>query len=359
MKKKERKYRIALILLVSAIVFCILLVALFLAAVTVNIFLSAGIFVDSEGNLTAQSLVTLMGVICLTLGAMLTALISRFFLMPVNRAINQMNRLAAGDFKARLYFGKPLGAHPTFAEISDSFNKMAQELENTEMLRSDFINNFSHEFKTPIVSVAGFAKLLRRGELTQAQRDEYLRIIEEESLRLSSMATNVLTLTKCENQTILTDVTAFNLSEQIRSSILELEGKWSKKEIEFDLDLGELTVEANRALLKNVWINLIDNAVKFSPKKSRVHIHAALLNGTVSVAVVNRGPTIPIEQQSRIFNKFYQADESHASEGNGIGLALAKGAVDLHGGTITVRSLDGVTAFTVRLPQKQSRGGIS
>lgn len=354
MMKKERKYRIALILLVSAIVFCIILVALFLAAVVMNIFMNTGILFDEAGNLTAQSIVTLMALVCLSLGIILTAVISRFFLAPVNRIINQMNRLAAGDFKARLYFGKPIGHHPTFVEISDSFNKMAQELDNTEMLRSDFINNFSHEFKTPIVSVAGFAKLLRRGELTREQHDEYLRIIEEESLRLSSMATNVLTLTKCENQTILTDVTAFNLSEQIRSSILELEGKWSKKEIEFDLDFGELTVEANRALLKNVWINLIDNAVKFSTMKSRVHIHAALLNGTVSVTVVNHGPTIPPEQQSRIFNKFYQADESHASEGNGIGLALAKGVVDLHGGTIAVRSEDGVTAFTVRLPQKQS-----
>lgn len=354
MKKKERKYRIALILLVSAIVFCIILVALFLAAFVANLFMSAGILLDAEGNLRAQSVVTLMTLVCLTLGILLTALASRFFLAPVNRVINQMNRLAAGDFKARLHFGKPIGLHPTFVEISDSFNTMAQELENTEMLRLDFIDNFSHEFKTPIVSIAGFAKLLRRGELTAAQRDEYLRIIEDESLRLSTMATNVLNLTKCENQTILTDVTAFNLSEQIRSCILSLEGKWTKKEIEFDLDFAELSIEANRALLKNVWINLIDNAVKFSPPKSRVHVHAAQEDGTVCVTVANHGADIPADQQRRIFNKFYQADESHASEGNGIGLALAKGVVDLHGGTITVRSQDGVTAFTVRLPQKQS-----
>lgn len=354
MKKKERKYRIALLLLVSAIVFCIILVALLLAAVVTNIFMSAEILLDENGNLTAQSIVTMMALVCLSIGIILTTLISRYFLAPVNRVINQMNRLAAGDFKARLHFGKPIGLHPTFVEISDSFNTMAQELENTEMLRLDFINNFSHEFKTPIVSIAGFAKLLRRGELTATQRDEYLRIIEDESLRLSTMATNVLNLTKCENQTILTDVTAFNLSEQIRSSILSLEGKWTKKEIEFDLDFAELSIEANKALLQNVWINLIDNAVKFSPPKSRVHVRAAQEDGTVCVTVANHGADISVDQQRRIFNKFYQADESHASEGNGIGLALAKGVVDLHGGTITVRSQDGVTAFTVRLPQKQS-----
>lgn len=261
-----------------------------------------------------------------------------------------MNRLADGDFKARVYFGKPINAHPTFVEVSESFNKMAQELENTEMLRSDFINNFSHEFKTPIVSIAGFAKLLRRGNLTEEQRDEYIRIIEEESLRLSAMATNVLNLTKCENQKILTDVTSFNLSEQIRNSILSLEGKWSKKDIEFNLDIDEYNIEANKDLLKNVWINIVDNAIKFSPHGGKVDISANVNDEFISVSVTNIGPEISPQQQKRIFNKFYQADESHSTEGNGIGLALVKGVVDLHGGNVEVVSENGTTTFTVNLP---------
>jgi len=230
---------------------------------------------------------------------------------------------------------------------------MAQELENTEMLRSDFINNFSHEFKTPIVSIAGFAKLLRRGNLTDVQREEYLQIIEEESLRLSAMATNVLNLTKYENQTILTEIAQYNLSEQLRSCILELETKWSKKRIDFSLDFAEYDIAANREMLRQVWINLIDNAIKFSDPGQMVHITIHPGGGTYEVAVTNFGPDIPPEQRERIFNKFYQADESHAGEGNGIGLALVKWITRLHGGSVAVECEDGATTFTVTLPQKQ------
>lgn len=352
MKKSERKHRLALTLLASAIVFCVIFVAVILSAVTVFLLLDTGVISNLYGRRPDPKLSLLfMGTISLVIGFILTALISKFSLMPVNRIVNQMNRLADGDFKARLSIGKPLRAHPTIVEVTESFNKMAEELENTEVLRGDFINNFSHEFKTPIVSIAGFAKLLKRGNLTEEQRNEYIDIIEQESLRLAAMATNVLNLTKYENQTILTDVEAFNLSEQIRSAILTLEGKWSKKKIDFNLDLGEYTVEGNRDMLKHVWINLIDNAVKFSETGGSVDVSLHERDGQYEVTVKNRGPAISEDQQKKIFNKFYQADESHASEGNGIGLALVKGVCDLHGGEITVDSEDGITSFTVYLPK--------
>lgn len=355
MKRKERKHRIALIVLVSAIVFCILLVAVVLAVLAVHFALDAGVVFDGASRAMARPLVTLMCVVSLAVGSVTTALISRESLKPVNRVINQMNRLAAGDYTARVQFGKPIGIHPTFVEVSESFNKLAQELENTEMLRSDFINNFSHEFKTPIVSIAGFAKLLRRGDLTDAQREEYLRIIEEESLRLSAMATNVLNLSKCENLTILTDVTSFNLSEQIRAGILALEGKWARKNLTFRLDFDELTIEANPELLQHVWSNLLDNAIKFSAPDSQIEVSAAQHEGTVYVSVKNVGTEIPQEQQARIFNKFYQADESHASEGSGVGLALVRSVVELHGGSVSVTSRAQTTVFTVALPQTRTR----
>lgn len=350
MKKKERQHRVALALLISAIIFCVILIATFLSAFVINLALNFGIIFDIPGMHLYRPVLTWMCIVSLVIGIGMTVFISHISLKPVNRVINQMNRLADGDFKARVYFGKPINAHPTFVEVSESFNKMAQELENTEMLRSDFINNFSHEFKTPIVSIAGFAKLLRRGNLTEEQRDEYIRIIEEESLRLSAMATNVLNLTKCENQKILTDVTSFNLSEQIRNSILSLEGKWSKKDIEFNLDIDEYNIEANKDLLKNVWINIVDNAIKFSPHGGKVDISANVNDEFISVSVTNIGPEISPQQQKRIFNKFYQADESHSTEGNGIGLALVKGVVDLHGGNVEVVSENGTTTFTVNLP---------
>lgn len=264
-----------------------------------------------------------------------------------------MNRLASGDFQARLKFGRLLTSHPAFAELTDSFNKMAEELGNTEMLRNDFINNFSHEFKTPIVSVAGFAKVLKRGGLTPEQQAEYLNIIEAESLRLSYMATNVLNLTRIENQSILTNVSRFNLSEQIRSCILLLEHKWAPKELEWKLDFGEHEICGNEELLKQVWINLIDNAVKFSAHGDIVEIRLAQKEQEIRVSVINSGPEIPAEAREKIFNKFYQADESHSSEGNGVGLAIVKRVAQLHGGRALVRSQGGITEFTVELPCKE------
>lgn len=351
MKKTERKSRFALTVLLSGFVFCIIFITAIIAIITAYIFVKSGVISSVDQRVQPLTPLIFMGVISIVVGSVLTALTSKISMKPVNKAVNLMNRLAAGDFKVRLEFGKPIGLHPTFIEISDSFNKMAEELENTEMLRSDFINNFSHEFKTPIVSIAGFAKLLKKGNLTEEQQKEYINIIEEESLRLSAMATNVLNLTKYENQTILTDVTTFNLSEQIRSSILALEGRWAKKEIDFSLTFDEYMISGNKDMLKHVWLNLIDNAIKFSPDKGVVDVDITLKDKTYEVTVRNRGPEITPEQQKKIFNKFYQADESHASEGNGIGLALVKGVTELHKGSVSVASGNGITEFTVKLPK--------
>ncbi|MEI3088630.1 MAG: HAMP domain-containing sensor histidine kinase [Oscillospiraceae bacterium] len=165
-------------------------------------------------------LIGLMILFSTLMGAVLTVFSSTLITRPVNTLIGGMNRLASGDYKTRIRFAPILARQPVVADLTDSFNTMAAELEGTEMLRSDFINNFSHEFKTPIVSIAGFAKLLRYGDLSGPERDEYLAIIEDESMRLSDMATNVLNMTKIENQTILSGVTRFNLSEQLRNCVL-------------------------------------------------------------------------------------------------------------------------------------------
>lgn len=181
---------------------------------------------------------------------------------------------------------------------------------------------------------------------------EYLDIIEEESMRLSYMATNVLNLTKVENQSILSDVSAYNLSEQIRSCVLLLESKWEKKDLVFCLEFEEHTITANEELLKQVWINLIDNAVKFSPEKGRIKIQIGEEDASLKVSVSNTGSEIPAEKREKIFSKFYQAEESHAAEGNGIGLAIVKHIVHLHKGSVTAASGTGVTTFTVLLPKQ-------
>ena len=167
------------------------------------------------------------------------------------------------------------------------------------------------------------------------------------------MATNVLNMTKVENQEILTDITEFNLSEQIRFAVLLMEEQWSKKKIELQLDFEEHMIEANEELLKQIWINLVDNAVKFAPRCATVGIDICATAQSYIVSVSNTGNDIPIEKQKRLFNKFYQADESHAQEGNGIGLAIVKKIVDLHSGWISVKSENGMTVFVVELPRKQ------
>ena len=349
-KKEERKQHVSITLLFSAIVILIFVVVLLLVGVGLYILAEVGVLADAEsGEIPARELILIFVAACTVVGSAITFFLSRYPMKPVNDLLNIMRRLASGDFSARIKLPKPWDRHDGIVELANSFNKMAEELQGTEMLRSDFINNFSHEFKTPIVSIAGFAKLLKREQLTP-QQAEYVKIIEEESLRLSSMATNVLNMTKVENQSILTDVTTYNLSEQLRSCILLLSRSWEEKEIGFSIDIQERDITGSEELLKHVWLNLIDNAIKFSPHGGTVEITIGDHGGFVEVSVINQGAEIPPEQRQKIFRKFYQADESHATQGNGVGLAIVKKVVDLHKGQVTVKCENGLTAFSVKLP---------
>ena len=353
MNKQKHKHYFALIALISILFF---IVQFIITAISAVIIFSANmqmITLDTNSQLNIGMVILNMFIISNFVGAVITFISSKISARPIQNVIDQIDRLASGDFSARLDFGWPLSKHPAFSQFSRSFNRMASELKNTEMLRGDFINNFSHEFKTPIVSIAGFAKLLRRGNLTEEQKEEYLTVIEEESLRLSDMATNVLNLTRVENQAILTDVEKFNLSEQIRSSILLLADKWEKKQLDFNVDFGEYRVSANEELLKQVWINLLDNAIKFSPTGGVIEVNIKNQSDSLSVHIINSGEEIPAASISRIFQKFYQADSSHSGEGNGIGLAIVKKVVELHNGTVSVQSENNLNMFTVTLPKSQ------
>lgn len=354
MKKLERPHRMALTLLFTALVLVFMLITLLIVGTILYFLIRLEVLTGPNQTVVSSGrIINVFVLSALVIGTGMTFFLGKIPMKPVNKLINQMNRLAAGDYRARIDYGEFWGKYPTIAELTDSFNRMATELQSTEMLRNDFINNFSHEFKTPIVSIAGFAKLLKHEQLTP-QQTEYVKIIEEESLRLSRMATNVLNLTKVENQTILTDVTRFNLSEQLRDSILLLAEKWEKKDLTFSLDLDEHDIEANEGLLKQVWINLLDNAVKFSPDGGFVGVQIEDTARTLRISVTNSGGEIAPEHQKRIFNKFYQADESHASEGNGIGLAIVKRVTELHGGEVCIQCGNGMITFTVELPKVQN-----
>ena len=351
-KARIKKARFSLTFSFSVTVFLMILLSVIVAAVAVALLMHFNVLEEIKSS-TVIYVVLIMTGVTLIIALIAAVFAGKIPLKPVNRWINNMNRLAEGDFNVRMKFGKPFGNLPVFVEITDSFNKLAEELQNTEMMRNDFINNFSHEFKTPIVSIAGFAKLLKKGNLSDEQKIQYLDAIEEESMRLSAMATNVLNLTKVENQSILTDITEFNLSEQIRSAILLLENKWTKKDLDIQIDFDEYTIEGNEELMKQIWINLLDNAVKFADVGGTVSVGIDAEGEYLRITVGNTGSEIPEEASEKIWRKFYQADESHCAEGNGIGLAIVKRITDLHGGEIGFKCQDGITVFCVDLPIKQ------
>lgn len=346
---RRKEHRLSLTLFLAFIVFSILVVALSLAVLLVYLLVKLGVIASTDQQVDFGSVLLFVSLISLIIGSAITVLLGKFPLKPINRLVTGMNRLADGEFEARLEYGRPLENYPVFAEIAESFNKMAEQLENTEMLRSDFINNFSHEFKTPIVSIAGFAELLEGAVLSEDERAQYIGAIREESRRLASMATKVLELTKVENQSILTDLSRFNVSEQLRSALVLLEGKWSGLPIEIDFDFGEHYTVGNEELLKQVWINLLDNAIKFTDGRIAARITPA--GRELRVDISNTGAPIPEEKQRFIFNKFYQADESHSTMGNGVGLAIVKRIAELHGGSVSVKCEGGVTTFSVCLPR--------
>lgn len=351
MKKPPLNRRIGLTLLFIFIVGIIMFLSEILVSILMYLLLQTELLFRTDNTIPSSALVVITALFAnFIVGILLSVPLSRYPLKPINELINKLNLLAAGKYKTRIQTEGISNKYPAFVELADSFNTLANELEHTEMLREDFINNFSHEFKTPIVSIAGFAKLLQKGNLSTEEQKEYIQVIEEESLRLSNMATNVLNLTKVENQTILTDTTTYNLSEQIRACILILEKKWEKKQLSFSVDFDEYTITANEELLKQVWLNLIDNAIKFSPKDSTIWIDITQNIDLTIISITNKGSSIKPEHQKRIFHKFYQADESHAKEGNGIGLSIVKRVVELHGGEILLNSQNDHTTFVIKLP---------
>ena len=286
--------------------------------------------------------------ICILSGAAIAVGLSKIFVSPMMKLGDAMRKVAGGDFSVRLDCTSRIR---DVREVYGSFNTMVKELGNTETLQTDFVSNVSHEFKTPINAIEGYASLLQDNQLTDEQKNAYIDKIIFNTRRLSDLVGNILLLSKVNNQTISLKATTFRLDEQVRQSILALESKWEKKEIEFDIDLDEIEYTGFENLLSHVWLNLIDNAVKFSPQNGQIRIRLKQLDGSVTFSIWDNGLPIPEADIDRIFNKFYQGDNSHASEGNGLGLALVRKIVSAEHGTINVTSSEDTgTEFVVALP---------
>lgn len=289
---------------------------------------------------------------CMVTGTILAVFAGKLFINPLRRLIAANEEIRMGNFKVRLSGQTVIGE---LNNLMRSFNSMASELEATELFRNDFINSFSHEFKTPIVSIRGFARQLQKDNeqhmLTDEQRKEYTDIISYESDRLARLSSNILMLTKFENQQIVTDKTEFYLDEQIRRIVLLLEKEWLSNEINMELELEEIKYNFNEEMLSQMWLNIIGNAIKFSDKGGTVFVRCRRAYDKICVEIADSGDGMDSESVKKIFDKFYQCDTSHKSNGNGLGLSIVKRIAELADAEITVESEIGQgTTFLVRLP---------
>ena len=281
-------------------------------------------------------------------GTLTAILISRKILKPLHLIIKATEQIAAGDYTTRLH----LDSSYEFEELGEKFNCMAEELNSVELLRNDFINQFSHEFNTPISSIHGFAKVLKQDSLSRQERNEYLDKIITGTDRLSNLATNVLNLSKIEQQTILTNKNKLNITEQIRRVIALLSFRWEKKHIIFDFDCNEYFLTGNEEILEHLWSNILDNAIKYSPPQSIISINIQESQFHITVTITDHGKGIAEESLPFIFDKFYRSKSSSITPGTGLGLTIAHKVVMLHHGTIQVSSTVGKgTSFTITLPK--------
>lgn len=316
--------------------------------VVVSYFLSKLVPEELLGDWSGR-MVLILAVISLVIGSILTSFLSRMYFDPIRELGRAMDKVGSGDFQVQMEV-KPTTSRE-IRDIYEGFNMMTQELRNTEILQTSFVSNVSHEFKTPINAIEGYSMLLQGSQQLTAQEQAYVEKIIFNTQRLSTLAGNILLLSKIENQSITTNQSRFRLDEQIRQSILSLEGAWAAKDLEFDVDLERVEYYGNENLLYHVWSNLIGNAVKFSPQDGLIRIRLYAQAQMLHFVIEDQGPGIQPEALHHIFDKFYQADSSHTEEGNGLGLALVKRILSIEEGTVSAQNLsDGGCAFHVVLP---------
>lgn len=282
-----------------------------------------------------------------TIGSVVAYFIGKDFLSPINKLSEAMSKVAKGDFSVRL---NDKSSYREIEDINSNFNLMTTELGATEVLQTDFVSNVSHEFKTPISAIEGYATLLQGSPEASQEQLEYIEKILFNTKRLSNLVGNILLLSKVDNQVIQSKNIKYRLDEQIRQSIISLEPDWEAKNIEFDVDMESIEYVGARELLMHVWNNLIGNAIKFDPVGGIVMIRLLRDNNGIVFTVEDNGPGISAEAQKHIFDKFYQADSSHKEEGNGLGLALVKRILAICQGEISVENVSpNGCRFTVRL----------
>ena len=307
----------------------------------------------TQEEITVAAKITMLNVIILSIGMALIDYLRRKYTVerPVQRITEATSKMMEGDFSVRIPTYAKFASDDSFNEIIDCFNKMASELSGVETLRTDFIANVSHEMKTPLAVMQNYGTLLQSPDMPEEKRIEYAKAITDASRRLADMMTNILKLNRLENQQIYPNLTTFDLGEQLCESLLGYESTWERKNIEIETDIVEdVKVEADAELLSLVWNNLFSNAFKFTDECGKVTLTLTADEEYATVKIADTGCGMSAEVGAHIFEKFYQGDTSHATQGNGLGLALVKRVVDIMQGEIGVESAVGVgTTYTVRI----------
>lgn len=299
---------------------------------------------DDYGSLLAYTGVIL--VISLVVGMALAVVYTRIVLNTTMPYVDALQRVGECDFSVRVQDNKFLEEF----HLAEHFNNTVEQLASVETLRENFVSDFSHEFKTPIVSIAGFATLLKNPNLTESERNEYLDVIIDESNHLVGLSESVLMLTRLDSQSVVNE--RYRLDEQLRQCVLMFTKTCAERNIEIEPCLDVQYICGAEKLNRQVWVNLIGNAVKFTPDGGKITVTANCADGEVTVSVADSGVGMDSDTVKHIFDKFYQGDKSHTTPGNGLGLSIVKKIVDLQHGSVTVDSTPGKgSTFTVVLSE--------
>jgi signal transduction histidine kinase len=296
-------------------------------------------FIHSDGKWTVTELALFMISTCamtVLLGGSALWYVSKFVTDPIIKVSKAVKKIAEGDFSVKI---ETVGKDE-IGQLAANVNKMIKELNGMEYMSKDFMSNVSHEIKTPVSAITGFSELLLDGNLSVDKEKEYLSCLYNESLRLSRLSDNMLKMSRLDNQEIITGKKDFYVDEQIRKCMIFLSEKFEEKEIEFELNLKKCKIKNNFDLLYQVWMNLIENAIKFSKEKGKIYVSAAYNEDKTEIEVIikDEGPGIRSDKLPKIFDKFYQCDESHKTEGHGLGLSIVKRIMQLTGGNIKCTS---------------------
>jgi signal transduction histidine kinase len=307
---------------------------------------------EKTSNVSLIAVLILLEIIILSTLCTLFDLIRRKIMVdiPTRKILDATEKIADGDFSTRLQILHEYGKYNEYDYIMENLNKMAAELQRNEVLKTDFISNVSHEIKTPLAVIQNCATLLQDDTIDSETRSGYAKTLINASKRITDLITNILKLNKLENQEIQEKHEAFNLTDALSDTVVEFESLIEKKGLELNCDFDDVTIFSSKSLLEIVWNNLLSNAVKFTPNGGEIEVSLKRKNKNVEIKFVDTGCGMTSETGAKIFEKFYQGDTSHSTQGNGLGLALVKKVIDILGGEITVQSeINKGSTFTVLL----------